>query len=170
MDGIQFANFEISKINFVIESGCGLFASACSQSGLRARMSLLRYLKKGSGSVLPSPGGPLSRHMPSSSIASANKEVKSVLECRSHKPRSQTSSLLSVDRKCEVSKLNVGVVLIIAIREFINHENEFDVNSRNIRPSKIIRYTVCTLKGHGICTQICSLQLKEVMEFVHVLH
>ena len=47
---------------------CGLFASACSQSGLRARMSLLRYLKKGSGSVLPSPGGSLSRHMPSSSI------------------------------------------------------------------------------------------------------
>ena len=71
-------NFEISKINFVIESGCGLFASACT--GLRARMSLLRYLKKGSGSVLPSPGGPLSRHMPSSSIASANKEVKSVLD------------------------------------------------------------------------------------------
>ena len=102
-------------------------------------MSLLRYLKKGSGSVLPSPGGPLSRHMSSSSIASANKEVKSVLECRSHKPRSQTSSLLSVD---EVSKLNVGVVLIIAIREITNHENEFDVNSRNIRPSKITRYTV----------------------------
>ena len=42
-------------------------------------MSLLRYLK-GSGSVLPSPGGPLSRHMPSLSIASANKEVKSVLD------------------------------------------------------------------------------------------
>ena len=37
-----------------------------SQSSLRARMSLLRYLKKGSGSVLSSPGGPLSRHMPSS--------------------------------------------------------------------------------------------------------
>ena len=108
-------------------------------------MSLLRYLKKGSGSVLPSPGGPLSRHMPSSSIASANKEVKSVLECRSHKPRSQTSSLLSVD---EVSKLNVGVVLIIAIREISNHENEFDVNSRNIRPSKITRYTVL-LELHG---------------------
>ena len=46
------------------------------QSGLRARMSLLRYLKKGSGSVLPSPGGPLSRHMPSSSIASANRGKK----------------------------------------------------------------------------------------------
>ena len=44
---IQFANFEISKIHFVFESGCGLFASACSLSGLRARMSLLRYLKKG---------------------------------------------------------------------------------------------------------------------------
>ena len=58
-------------------------------------MSLLCYLKKGSGSVLPSPGGSLSRHMPSSSIASANKEVKSVLECRSHKPRSQTSSLVT---------------------------------------------------------------------------
>ena len=42
-------------------------------------MSLLRYLKKGSGSVLPNPGGPLSRHMPSLSIASANKKVKSVL-------------------------------------------------------------------------------------------
>ena len=65
--------------------------------------------------------------MPPSSIASANKEVKSVLECRSHKPRSQTSSLLSVDRKREVSKLNVGVVLII--HEISNRENEFDVNS-----------------------------------------
>ena len=39
-------------------------------------MSLLRYLKKGSGLVLPSPGGRLSRHMPSLSIASANKELK----------------------------------------------------------------------------------------------
>ena len=38
--------------------------------------------------------------------------------------------------------MNVGVVLIIAIREISNHENEFDVNSRNIRPSKITRYTV----------------------------
>ena len=53
-----------------------------------------------------------------------------------------TLCILSVDRKCEVSKLNVGVVLIIAIRKISNHENEFDVNSRNIRPSKITRYTV----------------------------
>ena len=114
-------------------------------------------------SVLPSPGGPLSRHMPSSSIASANKEVKSVLECRSHKPRSQTSSLLSVDKKREVSKLNVGVVLIIAIREISNHGNEFDVNSRNIRPSKITRYTVFQLyqlliifisRNHSIPSQL----------------
>ena len=40
-----------------------------------------------------------------------------------------TLCIPSVDRKCEVSKLNVGVVLIIAIREISNHENEFDVNS-----------------------------------------
>ena len=53
-----------------------------------------------------------------------------------------TLCILSVDRKREVSKLNVGVVLIIAIREFSNPENEFDVDSRNIRPSKITRYTV----------------------------
>ena len=53
-----------------------------------------------------------------------------------------TPCILSVDRKREVSKLNVGVVLIIAIREISNRENEFDVNSRNIRPSKITRYTV----------------------------
>ena len=89
--------------------------------------------------------------MPSSSIASAIKEVKSVLECRSHKPRRQTSSLLSVDRKRAVSKLNVGVVLIIAIREISNHENEFDVNSRNIRPSKITRYiTVYQTRSAGM--------------------
>ena len=30
--------------------------------------------------------------------------------------------------------MNVGVVLIIAIREISNRENEFDVNSRNIYP------------------------------------
>ena len=36
----------------------------------------------------------------------------------------------------------MGVVLIIAIREISNRENEFDVNLRNIRPSKITRYTV----------------------------
>ena len=53
-----------------------------------------------------------------------------------------TLCILSVDRKHEASKLNVGVVLIIAIREISNHKNEFDVNSRNIRPSKITRYTV----------------------------
>ena len=122
MDGIQFANFEISKINFVIESGCGLFASACSQSGLRARMSLLRYLKKGSGSVLPSPG-PFSRHLPSSSIASANKEIKSILDAPNSVGRESILCILSVDRKREVSKLNVGVVLIIVIREISNREN-----------------------------------------------
>ena len=53
-----------------------------------------------------------------------------------------TPCILSVDRKREVSKLNVGVVLIIAIHEISNRENEFDVNSRNIRSSKITRYTV----------------------------
>ena len=48
-----------------------------------------------------------------------------------------TLCILSVDRKREVSKLNVGVVLIIAVREISNHENEFDVNSRNICPRKL---------------------------------
>ena len=103
-------------------------------------MSLLRYLKKGSGSVLPSPGG--SRHMPSSSIVSANKEVKSILDAPNSVGRESTLCILSVDRKREVSKFNVGVVLIIAIHEIRNRENEFDVNSRNIRSSKITRYTV----------------------------
>ena len=56
-------------------------------------MSLLCYLKKGSGSVLPSPGGPLSRHMPSLSIASANKEVKSALQ-RSPSPRTEAHKSL----------------------------------------------------------------------------
>ena len=105
-------------------------------------MSLLRYLKKGSVSVLPSPGGPLSRHMPSSSIASANKEVKVFLMHLTVLDMDSTLCILSVDRKREVSKLNVGVVLIIAIRKISNHENKFDVNSRNICPSKITRYTV----------------------------
>ena len=54
-----------------------------------------------------------------------------------------TLCILSVDRKREVSKLNVGVVLIIAICEISNRKNEFDVNSLNIRPSKITRSTVC---------------------------
>ena len=53
-----------------------------------------------------------------------------------------TLCILSVDRKRGASKFNVGVVLIIAIREISNRENEFYVNSRNIRPSKITRYTV----------------------------
>ena len=53
-----------------------------------------------------------------------------------------TLCILSVDRKREVSKFNVGVVLIIAIHEISNRENEFDVNSRNIHSSKITRYTV----------------------------
>ena len=57
-----------------------------------------------------------------------------------------TLCILSVDRKRGASKFNVGVVLIIAIREISNHENEFDVNSRNIRPSKITRYTVLVSK------------------------
>ena len=56
-----------------------------------------------------------------------------------------TLCILSVDRKREVSKFNVGVVLIIAIHEISNRENEFDVNSRNIRSSKITRYTVTPL-------------------------
>ena len=92
--------------------------------------------------MLPSPGGPLSRHMPSSSMASANKEVKSVLDAPNME---STLCILSVDRKREVSKLNVGVVLIIAIREISNRENEFEVYSRNIRPSKITRYVVCVV-------------------------
>ena len=47
----------------------------------------------------------------------------------------------------------MGVVLIIAIREISNHENEFDFNSRNIRPSKITRYTVVAscVVFHNMC-------------------
>ena len=59
-----------------------------------------------------------------------------------------TLCILSVDRKRDVSKLNVGVVLIIAIREISIHENEFDVNSRNICSSKITRYTVVCVLMH----------------------
>ena len=59
-----------------------------------------------------------------------------------------TLCILSVDRKREVSKLNVDVVLIIAIREISIRENEFDVNSRNISPSKITRYTVYNKTNH----------------------
>ena len=82
--------------------------------------------------------------MPSSSIASANKEVKNVLDAPNSVGRESTLCILSVDKKKrEVSKWNVDVVLIIAIREISNRENEFDVSSRNIRPSKITRYTVC---------------------------
>ena len=47
-------------------------------------MSLLRYLKK--DSVLPSPGEPLSRNMPPSSLAAANKEVKRVLDAHGNGP------------------------------------------------------------------------------------
>ena len=67
-----------------------------------------------------------------------------------------TLCILSVDRKCEVSKLNVGVVLIIAIREISNHGNEFDVNSRNIRPLKITRYTVGFVLSWLVATSISS--------------
>jgi len=41
-------------------------------------MALLKYLQH--TSALPKPQGPLSRVMPSSSIAAANKEVKRVLD------------------------------------------------------------------------------------------
>ena len=41
-------------------------------------MALLQYFKK--SSLLPNPNGPLSERMPSSSIASANKEVKNLLD------------------------------------------------------------------------------------------
>ena len=118
-------------------------------------MSLLRYLKKGSGSVLPSPGGPLSKHMPSSSIASANKEVKSVLDAPNSVGRESTLCILSVERKREVSKLNMGVVLIIAIREISNREKEFDVNSRNIRPSAIRYMTAMQSLSVHLCIH-CS--------------
>ena len=98
--------------------------------------------------MLPSPGGPLSRHVPSLSIASANKEVKSVLAPNSVGRGKYSVYTERVDRKREVSKLNVGVVLIIAIREISNRENGFDVNSRNIPPSKITRYTVIVIVKH----------------------
>ena len=41
-------------------------------------MALLKYFKK--ASVLPNPNGPLSSHVPPSAIASANNEVKPLLE------------------------------------------------------------------------------------------
>ena len=41
-------------------------------------MSLLHYLKKNTSSVLPSPGGALSRLMPPSSVASGSKCVLDV--------------------------------------------------------------------------------------------
>ena len=41
------------------------------------KMALLKYFKK--ASVLPSPDGPLSDHMPSARIAAANKEVQKIM-------------------------------------------------------------------------------------------
>ena len=41
-------------------------------------MALLKYFKK--SSFLPDPDGPISERMPSSSIASANKDVESLLD------------------------------------------------------------------------------------------
>ena len=48
-------------------------------------MALLRYLTKSEASVLPNPEGPLSQHMPSSSIDSTNKEVKRLVDASSKK-------------------------------------------------------------------------------------
>ena len=108
-------------------------------------MSLLRYLKKGSGSVLPSPGGPLSRHMPSSSIALANKEVKSVLDAPNSVGLESTLCILSVDRKREVSKLNVGVVLIMPSAKLVTMKLYLMSIREIYAPRKLpaIRYMWC---------------------------
>ena len=70
-----------------------------------------------------------------------------------------TLCILSVDRKREVSKFNVGVVLIIAIHEISNRENEFDVNSRNIHSSKITRYTVLFSKLCHKSSHVCDITI-----------
>jgi len=51
-------------------------------------MALLKYLQR--TSTLPKPQGPLSRIMPSSSVAAANEEVKRVLDEEGKKPDNPT--------------------------------------------------------------------------------
>ena len=68
-------------------------------------MALLKYFKKSSS--LPNPNGPLSQRMPSSSIASANKEVQDVLdradECHSGSKRGQYARYMD-EEKAKVAK------------------------------------------------------------------
>ena len=67
-------------------------------------MALLKYLKK--SSLLPNPDGPLSEQMPTSSIASANKEVESLLNSDNELCGSKTGQYIkySDEERAKVAK------------------------------------------------------------------
>ena len=71
-------------------------------------MALLKYLQR--TSTLPKPQGPLSRIMPSSSVAAANEEVKQVLDEEGKKPDDPTvtSKRSPYQRFTPEEKLQIG--------------------------------------------------------------
>ena len=72
-------------------------------------MALLKYFQK--TSVLPIPNGPLSSHVPPSSIASANKEVKPLVDTVHVQPKAVGSFLYnySDEEKIDQGAAEMGV-------------------------------------------------------------
>ena len=78
------------KINILKKKGVvKLLSGGVSSACVDRWMALLKYFQK--TSALPNPNGPLSSHVPPSSIASANKEVKPLVDTCPAKGRGKYS-------------------------------------------------------------------------------
>ena len=97
-------------------------------------MALHRYFK----TKLPDPRGPLSKVVPSTSIASANGEVRRVLQ---QTQKRGTYAKLTADKKAEIGKRAAEHGVAATIRYYNNHSIEVKVSSvrtwRNAYTSEI---------------------------------
>ena len=95
-------------------------------------MALLNYFQPAT-SMLPKPDGPLSRVIPASSIAAANKEVKKVLDLPTGPRAEEKKTTSTIKSGSHAARATGGVANIIAIRENFIRENFLPRNKPAIR-------------------------------------
>ena len=92
-------------------------------------MALLKYFQR---SRLPNPNGPLSNHVPPSSIAAANKEVKALLEKTLNKERGKYSVYTEAEKSL-VAKRAAEMRVTNTIQHFQKRFPEHQLKESTVR-------------------------------------
>ena len=124
----EFRDFYIKRENFILE----IFLHV-------VKMAMYKYFKKvnedSTSEMLPSPDGPLSVHVPSSSIAQANKEVKPLLQPSTTKDTKRRGHyyVFTETEKAEIAKRAAEFGVTSTVRHFNKKFTDRELKESTVR-------------------------------------